>query len=158
MMLNRGSSLGDWYVLAFMVVEFAFGLARFSFFLFWSWIFITTFAFWLYYVDNLSFTLCINFMFLSLCYFQGRCCRIFLYFLSLFLFLCCLSFVGTVFGNIHCVGAMGCYRRPRETYPTLTEKCGGARRTAAADITRNRDSATYRLIPREGCCKTMSWP
>jgi hypothetical protein len=28
---------------------------------------------------------------------------------SFFLFLCCLSFVGRVFGNIHCVGAMGCY-------------------------------------------------
>jgi hypothetical protein len=30
--------------------------------------------------------------------------------LSLFLFLSCLSYLGRVFGNIHCVGAMGCYR------------------------------------------------
>jgi hypothetical protein len=93
-----------------------FGLAGFPLFLFWSWIFITTFALWLYYVDYLSFTLCINFMFLPLCYLQGRCCRIFLYFRSLFLFLCCLSFVEIVFGNIHCVGAMRCYRMLRD-YP-----------------------------------------
>jgi hypothetical protein len=38
----------------------------------------------------------------------------FLYFRSLFLFLCCLSFVGKVFGNIHCVEAMGCYRMLRD--------------------------------------------
>jgi hypothetical protein len=48
-------------------------------------------------------------MFPSLCFFQGRCCRILQYFLSLVLFLCCISFVGRVFGNIHCVGALGCY-------------------------------------------------
>jgi hypothetical protein len=92
-----------------MVVEFAFGLAEFHFFILVMNVH-STFAFWLYSVDYLSFTLCINFMFLPLCYFQGRCCRIFfLYFLSPFLFLCCLSFVGRIFGNIHCVGAMGCY-------------------------------------------------
>jgi hypothetical protein len=28
---------------------------------------------------------------------------------SLFLFLCCISFVGRVFGNIHYVGSVGCY-------------------------------------------------
>jgi hypothetical protein len=48
-------------------------------------------------------------MSLSLCYFQGRCCRILFYFLSLLLFLCGISFVGRVVGNIHCVGSMGCY-------------------------------------------------
>jgi hypothetical protein len=34
------------------------------------------------------------------------------HFLSLFLFLCCISFVGRVFGNIHYVGSVGCYRNP----------------------------------------------
>ena len=42
-----------------------------------------------------------------LCFFQGRCCRILQYFLSLFHFLCCISLVGRVFGNIHCVGSVG---------------------------------------------------
>jgi hypothetical protein len=73
--------------------------------------FITISAFCLYFVDCLSFTLCLNFMSLSLCYFQGRCCRILFYFLSLLLFLCGISFVGRVFGNIHYVGSMGCYSR-----------------------------------------------
>ena len=41
-----------------------------------------------------------------LCFFQGRCCRILQYFLSLFHFLCCISLVGRVFGNIHCVGSV----------------------------------------------------
>jgi hypothetical protein len=34
------------------------------------------------------------------------CCRILQYFLSLFHFLCCISLVGRVFGNIHCVGSV----------------------------------------------------
>jgi hypothetical protein len=29
--------------------------------------------------------------------------------LQYFLSLCCISFVGRVFGNIHCVGSVGCY-------------------------------------------------
>jgi hypothetical protein len=26
--------------------------------------------------------------------------------------MCCISFVGSVFGNIHCVGSVGCYSSP----------------------------------------------
>jgi hypothetical protein len=42
-----------------------------------------------------------------LCFFQGRCCPILQCFLYLFHFLCCISLVGRVFGNIHCVGSVG---------------------------------------------------
>jgi hypothetical protein len=67
----------------------------------------TTFAFRFYYVNYLSFISCMNSMFPLLCFFQGRCCRILQYFLSLFHFLCCISFVGRVIGNIQCVGPVG---------------------------------------------------
>jgi hypothetical protein len=71
--------------------------------------FITAVAFRLYYVNYLYFISCLNSMFPLLCFFQGRCYRILQYFLSLFLFLCCISFVGIVIGNIHCMGPVGCY-------------------------------------------------
>jgi hypothetical protein len=90
-----------------MIVEFvSFWVGRFP-----------SLLFCLYFVDCLSFILCLNFMSLSLCYFQGRCCRILFYFLSLLPFLCGISFVRRVVGNIHCVGSMGCYSRLKPIAP-----------------------------------------
>jgi hypothetical protein len=63
---------GVYYVLVFMMAVF--WLAEL---IFLSGMFISSFASWLYTVDYLSFTSCINSVFPSLCNFQRRCCQIF---------------------------------------------------------------------------------
>jgi hypothetical protein len=68
--------------------------------------FISTVAFRLYYVNYLSFISCINSMFPLLCYFSRE---VLPNFAILSFSMCCISFVGRVFGNIQCVGPVGCY-------------------------------------------------
>jgi hypothetical protein len=83
-----GSSLGNYYVLAFhgSWADF-FGVGWVTHFFNWSWMCFTTFAFWLYYVNYLSFISCMNSM-SPPCYasFKGGAagfCNIFsLYFIS----------------------------------------------------------------------------
>jgi hypothetical protein len=83
-----GSSLGNYYVLAFhgSWADF-FGVGWVTHFFNWSWMCFTTFEFWLYYMNYLSFISCINSMFPP-CYasFKGGAagfCNIFsLYFIS----------------------------------------------------------------------------
>jgi hypothetical protein len=101
-----------------MVVEFAFGLAGFPFF------FIL--------VMNIHYYLCILIILCGLSFFYimyklyvplvmllSREVLLDFSLLSVSIFfLCCLSFVGRVFRNINCVGAMGCYTNAQKTMET----------------------------------------
>jgi hypothetical protein len=61
-------------------------------------------------VDYLSLTLCVNYMFLSFLLFSREVLPDFFFTICLYFFSYVVEVsVGRDFGNIHCVGAMGCY-------------------------------------------------
>jgi hypothetical protein len=87
-----------YYVLVFMVVIFLVSWINFVLNVYFS------VASWLYIVDYLSLASCLNTVVSSLCNFQGRCCRIFPFYLHILLY---ITIWGKCFGDIHCVWVNG---------------------------------------------------